>query len=56
MKLLLIQAARIRHNAGEVVEASPAEAAFLLSVGAAVPHQEQREDQPKPVKAGKKGK
>lgn len=36
MKLILTQAARIRHNAGDAVEVSPAEAAFLLSVGAAV--------------------
>lgn len=36
MKLLLKQAARINHEAGEIVEVSPAQAAFLLSVGAAV--------------------
>lgn len=36
MKLLLIKAARINHNAGDIVEVSPAQAAFLLSVGAAV--------------------
>lgn len=37
MKLLLTKAARINFNAGDVVEASPAQAAFLISVGAAVP-------------------
>ena len=37
MKLKLIRAARIRHNAGEIVEVSPAEAGFLLSTGSAVP-------------------
>lgn len=36
MKLLLTKAARINHNAGDIVEVSPAQAAFLLSVGAAV--------------------
>lgn len=35
MKLLLLKAARINHNAGEIVEVSPAQSAFLLSVGAA---------------------
>lgn len=35
MKLLLKKAARINHNAGEIVEVSPAQANFLLSVGAA---------------------
>ena len=36
MKLRLIRAARIRHEAGEIVEVSPAEAGFLLSTGSAV--------------------
>lgn len=36
MKLLLTRAARIRHNAGEIVEVSQAEAGFLLSTGSAV--------------------
>lgn len=36
MKLLLTRAARIRHEAGEIVEVSPAEACFLLSTGSAV--------------------
>lgn len=35
MKLLLTRAARIRHEAGEIVEVSPAEAGFLLSTGSA---------------------
>ena len=60
MKLLLKQAARIRHNAGEIVEVSPAEANFLLSVGAAVPVMAEKDEQ-EPVKqpstkTGKKGK
>ena len=36
MKLKLIRAARIRHEAGEIVEVSPAESGFLLSTGSAV--------------------
>ena len=45
MRVRLLRDARIRHNAGEIVEASPAEAAFLTSVGSAV---EVRLDAPKP--------
>ena len=40
MKLKLIRAARIRHDAGEIVEVSPAEAGFLLSTGSAVTYTE----------------
>ena len=36
MKVKLIRPARIRHEAGETVEVSPAEANFLLSTGSAV--------------------
>ena len=36
MKVKLIRAARIRHEAGDIVEVSPAEAGFLLSTGSAV--------------------
>ncbi len=36
MKLKLLRAARIRHEAGEIVEVSPAEAGFLLSTGSAM--------------------
>ena len=37
MKVKLIRDSRINHAAGEVVEVSPAEAEFLLSVGSAAP-------------------
>ena len=40
MKVKLIRAARIRHEAGEIVEVSPAESGFLLSTGSAVPYTE----------------
>ena len=36
MKVKLLREARIRHEAGEIVEVSPAEAGFLLSSGSAV--------------------
>ena len=36
MKLKLLRAARIRHEAGEIVEVSPAEAGFLISTNSAV--------------------
>lgn len=36
MHVKLLRDARIRHIAGEIVEVSPAEAAFLTSVGSAV--------------------
>ena len=36
MKLKLTRAARIRHEAGEILEVSPAEAGFLMSTGSAV--------------------
>lgn len=36
MRVRLLRDARIRHSAGETVEVSPAEAAFLTSVGSAV--------------------
>lgn len=36
MKIKLLRDARINHKAGEIVEVSPAEKAFLVSVGSAV--------------------
>lgn len=36
MKVLLLRDSRILHKAGEIVEVSPAEKAFLVSVGSAV--------------------
>lgn len=58
MKIKLLRASRIRHEAGEIVEVSPAEAAFLLSVNSAVlagakaetPETEKRETRKKTVK------
>ena len=47
MKIKLLRDSKVTHRAGEVVEASPAEAAFLISVNSAI---EVRE----PVKAVRK--
>ena len=35
MKVKLLRDARITHHAGEVIETTPAEGAFLISVGSA---------------------
>ena len=37
MKVRLLRDARIAHKAGEVVDTTPAEGAFLISVGSAEP-------------------
>ena len=36
MKIKLLRNARINHKAGEIVDVSPAECAFLVSVGSAI--------------------
>lgn len=36
MRIKLLRDARINHKAGEIVEVSPSECAFLTSVGSAV--------------------
>lgn len=48
MKVKLLRAARITHEAGEIVEVSPEVANFLLSVGSAEKCEEK--EQPKPKK------
>ena len=55
MKLLLTKAARIRHNAGEIVEVSPAEAGFLLSTGSAVEYADPVKAETPEAKTPKKG-
>lgn len=51
MKIKLLKESRIRHKAGEIVEVSPAEANFLLGVGAAVMAENKAEEKkPKTVK------
>ena len=51
MKVKLTQRARIWHNAGETVEVSPEEAAFLVGIGAATPVRDAKKETPE-----KKGK
>ena len=55
MKLLLLKAARINYTAGEVVEVSPAQAAFLLSVGAAVAIKTEIKETAAPKRETRKG-
>lgn len=43
MRLKLLRQARIRHEAGEIVDVSPAEANFLLSTQSAVVFIEEKE-------------
>ena len=55
MRVLLKTAARISHNAGEIVEVSPAQANFLMSVGAAeIIRTEQRETPEKKTTTAKR--
>lgn len=62
MKVKLLREASIKHKAGEIVEVSPTEYAFLTSLGAAVdavtkteaPKDEAPEEKPKKVTVRKK--
>lgn len=54
MKVLLTKAARINHNAGEIVEVSPAQANFLLSVSAAGPIENAQRETPEKKTARRK--
>ena len=55
MKVKLLREARIRHQAGEIVEVSPAEADFLIAVESAIPV-DVRETPEKPEKRERKKK
>lgn len=50
MKVLLVRDSRIKHKAGEIVEVSPEEAFFLLSVGSAVEPPEKEKQKRKNAK------
>lgn len=60
MKVKLLRDARINHKAGEIVDVSPAELHFLVSVGSAVeiavnpPEAEVAEKAEKPTKVARK--
>ena len=43
MKIKLLRDSRINHKAGEIVEVSPTEAAFLLSVNSAIKAEPEKE-------------
>ena len=51
MKVLLLKRSRIWHNAGEIVEVSPADASFLRSTGSAVDAPAKKEKPAKPETA-----
>lgn len=51
MKVKLLRDSRIKHKAGEIVEVSPEECFFLLSIGSA----EALKEQPEAAKADKVG-
>lgn len=50
MLVKLLRPARIRHEAGETVEVSPAEAGFLLSIKSATKVEEEKEVKAEPEK------
>ena len=54
MKIKLIRDSRIVHKAGETVDVSPAEAAFLLSVNSAVEIRAEADEQPQQKQTRKK--
>ena len=56
MRIRLIKAARINHSAGEIVEVDPAQAAFLLSVGAAVVEKAEKRETVTPKKTEQRKK
>lgn len=49
MKVMLLRAARIQHNAGEIVTVSPEVAQFLVAVGSAevIPEVEKEAEKPR---------
>lgn len=53
MKVRLLQDAKVKHSAGEIVEVSPAEFHFLTSLNVAIPVKDVAES-PTPKKAAKK--
>lgn len=56
MRLLAKKRLKVWHEAGEIVEVSPAEARFLIATGQAEPVAETTEPEPKPQKKGTKKK
>lgn len=56
MKVVLLREARIRHQAGETVEVSPAEFQFLVSTGSARPLGTEAEAEEPKKKTARKAK
>lgn len=57
MKIRLIKPARVRLDAGSVIDTDPEQANFLLSVGLAAPaHTAEPQTEEKPTKRAKKTK
>lgn len=56
MLLKLLRDARITHKSGEIVEVSPAEAYFLISVGSAEPAGAARVETPEDVQRPTRGR
>lgn len=54
MKVRLLRDARIKHSQGEIVEVSPSEYSFLLSVGSAEPLDEVIQETPEQNKKPRK--
>ena len=54
MRVRLLKDVRIRHKAGEIVEVTPEEYAFLTSVRAAIPAAKKTEKSETPKKGAKK--
>ena len=55
MRVKLIRDSRILHKAGEIIEVSPAEAAFLLSVQSAIEVREEQKTVTEKVTTRKRG-
>lgn len=54
MKILLTRDARIKHSAGEIVEVTPTEGAFLIGIGSAVAAQQKQKQEKVERKTRKK--
>lgn len=53
MKVMLLRDQKIRHSAGEIVDVSPVEFNFLISINSAIPVSAEPKTEPKKRKAAK---
>lgn len=56
MKVRLLRESKIKHYVGEIVEVSPAEYSFLVSVGSAEPLDEEKRETPEANKKPRRTK